>query len=94
MKNKVLVTGGTGFLGKAVCSELISSGYSKVISVGSKDFDLTNKESIALMAAHSTTPNMPNERENMKYGWIGNYLSNMYFKYLAMVPIWVESIKK
>ena len=46
MKNKVLVTGGTGFLGKAVCSELISSGYSKVISVGSKDFDLRSQASV------------------------------------------------
>ena len=46
MKNKVLVTGGTGFIGKAVCSELISSGYSKVISVGSKDFDLRSQASV------------------------------------------------
>tara|TARA_A100001201_G_scaffold143616_1_gene146199 strand:+ start:4212 stop:5150 length:939 start_codon:yes stop_codon:yes gene_type:complete len=46
MKNKVLVTGGTGFLGKAVCSELLSSGYSEVVSVGSKDFDLRSQVSV------------------------------------------------
>ena len=62
-------------------------GSSNAILEGmSIDFNLTIKETIALMATHSTAPNKPNERENVKYGWVGNYLSNMYFKYLAMVP--------
>lgn len=40
-KNKtVLVTGGTGFLGKAVCKNLKSHGYEKVIPIGRK-YDLT-----------------------------------------------------
>jgi len=65
-------------------------GPSKDILEGmEKEFGLTNEESIALMATHSTAPNKPNERENIKYGWIGNYLGNMYFKYLAMVPTYM-----
>ena len=54
-----------------------------------RTFTLSKEESIALMAVHSTAPNKPNERENIKYGWIGNYLSNMYYKYLAMVPTYM-----
>ena len=55
------------------------------------DFGFSKEESIALMAAHSTQPNMPNVRENLKYGWVGNYLGNMYFKYLAMVPTYLTA---
>ena len=55
------------------------------------DFGFSDHESIALMAAHSTQPNVPNIRENLRYGWIGNYLSNMYFKYLAMEPTYLTS---
>ena len=65
-------------------------GPSKDILEGmAQEFNLTNMESIALMAVHSTAPNKPNEREIIKYAWIGNYLSNMYFKYLAMVPTYI-----
>ena len=65
-------------------------GPSKDILEGmEKEFGFTKAESIALMATHSTAPNKPNERENTKYGWIGNYLGNMYYKYLAMVPMYM-----
>ena len=64
-------------------------GSSKAILDGmEEEFGLTKSESIALMATHSTATNKPNERENWKYGWIGNYLSNMYFKFLAMSPMY------
>lgn len=40
---RVLVTGGTGFLGKFVVQQLEKSGYN-VMSVGSKDYDLTRRK--------------------------------------------------
>ena len=39
-KKSVLVTGGTGFLGKSVCRNLRENGYKNVIAVGS-NYDLT-----------------------------------------------------
>ncbi len=36
----IVVTGGTGFLGKAVCQELADAGYSRVLGTGSNDYDL------------------------------------------------------
>jgi GDP-L-fucose synthase len=39
---KILVTGGTGFLGKALVHMLKSLKTSKLTSIGSKDFDLRN----------------------------------------------------
>ena len=71
-------------------TEFDHNGPSKDILDGmEREFELTKEESIALMATHSTAINMENERENIKYGWIGNYLSNMYYKYLAMVPTYM-----
>ena len=64
-------------------------GPSKPILDGmEEEFGLTNSESIALMAAHAVATKKPNERENWKYGWIGSYLGNMYYKYLAMTPMY------
>ena len=40
---RVLVTGGTGFLGKAVCRELEASGYDDIVALGSKDCDLRDQ---------------------------------------------------
>jgi GDP-L-fucose synthase len=39
--NRVVVTGGTGFLGRAVCKRLEEEGFAPV-ALGSKDYDLTN----------------------------------------------------
>ena len=41
-KDKILVTGGTGFLGKAVRQELLFKGYKSVYPIGSS-FDLTEQ---------------------------------------------------
>jgi len=40
---RVLVTGGTGFLGKAVCRELEANGYDDIVALGSKDCDLRDQ---------------------------------------------------
>lgn len=54
-KNKtVLVTGGTGFLGKAVCKNLRDHGYEKVIAIGS-NYNLT-KIRITYDALLNTNP--------------------------------------
>ena len=47
-KQRILVTGGTGFLGKHVVSNLESSS-AKVLPVGSKDYDLTDQISVKQM---------------------------------------------
>ena len=50
---RVLVTGGTGFLGKSVCRELASNGYNNgyndVVAIGSKDCDLRDQEATQKM---------------------------------------------
>ncbi len=39
----ILVTGGTGFLGRYIIKELYTRGYSRILSIGSKDVDLKNE---------------------------------------------------
>lgn len=47
MKNStVLVTGGTGFIGTALVNKMKESGFTDVIAVGSKDYDLTNRAEV------------------------------------------------
>ena len=44
--NKVLVTGGAGFLGSHVVDELKARGYSQIIVPRSAEFDLTQQEHV------------------------------------------------
>jgi len=54
-----------------------------------EDFNLTARESIALMATHSIAPQDHNKKMVTKYRWIGApYLSNMYYKYLAKSAVY------
>ena len=48
----IVVTGGTGFLGKAVVANLKENGYTRVVSLGSGDYDLRNMLSVAAMYNH------------------------------------------
>jgi len=50
---RVLITGGTGFLGKAVCRELKSNGYSDLIAIGSRDCDLRDQDATQKMVIDS-----------------------------------------
>ena len=38
--SRILITGGTGLVGRALNKALASQGFNDVISVGSRDFDL------------------------------------------------------
>lgn len=47
MKNStVLITGGTGFIGNALVRNMKLQGFTNVIAVNSKDYDLTNREDV------------------------------------------------
>ena len=48
----VVVTGGTGFLGKAVVANLKSNGYTNVVPIGSADYDLRNMSAVGAMYNH------------------------------------------
>lgn len=47
--DRVLVTGGTGFLGRHVVAELGSQGYKQVFAVGSADYDLRDRYAVESM---------------------------------------------
>ena len=59
-----------------------------IIETLKEDFGFTAEESISLMAVHATSPQTINEREILKYKWIGSYLGNMYYKLLAGAPLY------
>lgn len=46
---RVLVTGGTGFLGRHLVKALHSQSVKKVVAVGSKDYDLTHEDQVQKM---------------------------------------------
>ena len=46
-KNRICVTGGAGFLGRAVCSALAQRGSGEVFVPRSRDFDLTQPDAVA-----------------------------------------------
>tara|TARA_R100000008_G_scaffold83901_2_gene70019 strand:- start:3150 stop:4121 length:972 start_codon:yes stop_codon:yes gene_type:complete len=48
----IVVTGGTGFLGKAVVANLKSNGYTRVVPIGSADYDLRSTLSVGAMYNH------------------------------------------
>jgi GDP-L-fucose synthase len=53
MKNKkIVVTGGTGFVGKHVIQELVGRGYTYCVPLGSQDFDLTGQWDVLNMYAN------------------------------------------
>jgi GDP-L-fucose synthase len=45
----VLITGGTGFLGKSVCKNLKDNGYTNIIPVGSKSYNLIDRLAVEFM---------------------------------------------
>ena len=49
--NKIVVTGGNGFLGTALIRKLRDSGYSKIDTFESSEYDLTKKEDVEHMLA-------------------------------------------
>ena len=44
---RILVTGGTGFLGKHVCDKLRSRGFQEIITFSRKDYNLTKESDVA-----------------------------------------------
>ena len=48
----IVVTGGTGFLGRAVVSKLTEQGYTNVMPIGSLDYDLRNFDAVESMYNH------------------------------------------
>jgi GDP-L-fucose synthase len=48
---RILVTGGTGFLGGHLMAALAERGYSQAVAVGSRDYDLTHESQVERMLA-------------------------------------------
>jgi GDP-L-fucose synthase len=44
--SKILITGGTGMLGKALTTAILNEGFKNVVSIGSKDVDLRDSDSV------------------------------------------------
>jgi len=62
---------------------------SDVLNDLKRDFGLTAKQSIALMASHSMATHSHNKILGMEYRWPGNpFLSNIYFKVMASWPLY------
>ena len=47
--SRILITGGTGLVGRALNKALASQGFNDVISVGSRDFDLRDNQAVKHM---------------------------------------------
>ena len=45
--SRILVTGGKGFLGKAICKKLNESGYNQVFTFKRMEYDLTKEKEVA-----------------------------------------------
>ena len=55
-KSKVIITGGSGFLGKAVNKTLKGNLFYDVVSLGGKrEYDLTNQKQVAVVNAMSNS---------------------------------------
>jgi len=62
---------------------------SRVLEDLKRDFGMTSRQSIALMATHSLATHSHNKILGMEYRWPGNpFLSNLYFKILASKPMY------
>src|SRR5262245_14945083 len=48
-KTRIVVTGGTGFLGRHMMAALAARGHSGAVAVGSRDYDLTREASVVRM---------------------------------------------
>jgi len=42
-RTRIVVTGGTGFLGRHLMAELGARGYARAVAIGSRDYDLTHE---------------------------------------------------
>ncbi|MFO0146650.1 MAG: NAD-dependent epimerase/dehydratase family protein [Betaproteobacteria bacterium] len=78
---RFLVTGGTGLVGRALVSLLRNEGYSNVIGVGSRDFDLRSDTAVAQMYA-DTRPDFVFHLAARVYGIGGNqrYKSDVLYE--------------
>src|SRR5262245_15901291 len=52
-ERRVLVTGGTGFLGRAVCAALAARGAATVVAPSSTEYDLRQPDQVAAMFAEA-----------------------------------------
>ena len=46
---RLVITGGTGFLGRHLMRTLVAHGYTNATPIGSRDYDLTHEGEVARM---------------------------------------------
>ncbi len=52
--SRVLITGGTGLVGRALSRELTNQGFSNIISIGSRDYDLRDSGAVFNLMTETT----------------------------------------
>jgi GDP-L-fucose synthase len=93
--DRIVVTGGTGFLGSHLTAALGDAGFRDVISLGSSDFDLTREDDVERMfAAHSPEVVVHLAATVGGIGANRRYPGTYYYKNLMMGALLMERARR